>query len=110
MEEHDWQHDYAKSFAVFISGRGTHSRTSLGLRIIDDSFYIIFNAYHGYINYKLPSKNYAKDWTKILDTNKDKIIIQGDEGRKYQAEDIITVHGYSIVLLHHVMTKRELLL
>jgi glycogen operon protein len=110
MEEHDWQHDYARSFAVFINGRGTHSRTSLGLRVIDDSFYIIFNAYHGYINYKLPSEIYAKNWTTILDTNKDKVILQGDEGRKYQAEDMITIHGNSIVLLHHAITKRELLL
>ena len=110
MEEHDWQHDYAKSFAVFINGRGVHSRTRSGLRVIDDSFYIIFNAYHDYINYKLPSDSYAKDWTKILDTNKDKLILDGDDGRKYQANEILTVHGYSIVLLHHIMTKRELLL
>ena len=110
MEEHDWQRDYAKSFAVFINGRGMHSRTSLGLQMIDDSFYLIFNAYHGYINYKLPSEIYGKNWTKVLDTSQDKVVVEGaEEGTTYVAGEMIMVHGYSIVLLQHAMTKRECL-
>jgi len=107
MKEEDWQHDYAKSFGVFINGRGMRARTSLGERVTDDSFYIIFNAYHRYINHKLPSEEYAKDWTLILDTSKDKVIIEGDEGRIYLAGETITVHDYSILLLHHVIAKHE---
>ena len=109
MEAHDWQRDYAKSFGVFINGRGMHSRTSTGLRMIDDSFYIIFNSYHGYINYTIPEEIYAKDWTKILDTHEDKVILDGYEGKKYKAGEMITVHGNSIVLLHHATNKRECL-
>lgn len=107
MEEHDWQRDYAKSFAVFINGRGMHSRSSLGLRVIDDSFYIIFNSYHGFINYKLPPEIYAKDWTKILDTSQDKVLLDGHQGKKYKAGEMIIVHGYSIVLLQHSTKQRE---
>ena len=107
MKEEDWQHDYAKSFGVFINGRGMRSRTSFGVRVIDDSFYIIFNAYHGYIDYKLPSEEYAKNWTLILDTSKDKVITEGDEGKIYLAGETITVHDYSILLLHHAIEKHE---
>ncbi len=108
MKEEDWQHDYAKSFGVFINGRGIHVRTSIGERVTDHCFYIIFNAYHGCIDYKLPSEEYAKDWTLILDTSKDKVIIEGDEGRTYLAGETITVHDYSILVLHHVIAKHEL--
>ncbi len=101
MREEDWQHDYAKSFGVFINGREMCSRSSFGRQFIDDSFYVIFNAYHGYINYKLPSEGYAKDWTLILDTSKDKVITEDYEGKIYLAGDTIIVHDYSILLLHH---------
>ena len=101
MKEEDWQHDYAKSFSVFINGRGMHARTTVGERVTDDSFYIIFNAYHGCIDYKLPSEEYAKDWRLILDTSKDEVITKGDEGKIYLAGDTIMVHDYSILLLHH---------
>jgi glycogen operon protein len=107
MREEDWQHEHAKSFGVFINGRGMRARSSLGIRVIDDSFYIIFNAYHGYINYKLPSEEYAKDWTLILDTTSDKVITEGDEGKTYSAGDTITVHDNSILLLHHLIPKYE---
>jgi glycogen operon protein len=101
MKEEDWQHGYAKSFGVFINGRQMCSRSSFGRQLIDDNFYIIFNAHHGYINYKLPSEEYAKSWTLILDTSKDKVITDGDEDKIYLADETITVHDYSILLLHH---------
>ena len=107
MKEEDWQHEHAKSFGVFINGRGMRTRTSLGVRVTDDSFYIIFNAYHGYIDYKLPTAEYAKDWTLILDTSKDKVTSKGEEEKTYLADDTITVHDSSILLLHHVILKHE---
>jgi len=107
MKEEDWQHDYAKSFGVFINGRGMRARTTVGVRVTDDSFYIIFNAYHGYIDYKLPSEEYATSWTLILDTSKDQAITDGDEGRTYLPGETITVHDYSILLLHHFISKAE---
>ena len=110
MQEEDWQHDYAKSFGVFINGRGMRFRTLLGERVTDDSFYIIFNAYHGYIDYKLPSEEYAKDWKLILDTSTDKVNTEGDEGKTYLAGETITVHDNSILLLQHVIPKEEHLL
>ena len=107
MQEEDWQHDYAKSFGVFINGRGMRVRTSLGVRVTDDSFYIIFNAYHGCIDYKLPSEEYAKDWKLILDTSDTKVIAAGDEEKTYAAGETITVHERSILLLHHVILNHE---
>ena len=107
MKEEDWQHDHAKSFGVFINGRGMRARTILGVRVTDDSFYIIFNAYHGFIDYKLPEEEYAKDWKLILDTSKGEVITEGNEGKTYLAGETITVHDSSILLLHHVIAKHE---
>ena len=105
MQEEDWERDCAKSFGVFINGRGMRSLTSMGVRVVDDSFFIIFNAYNGCIDYKLPPKEYAEDWTLILDTSKDKVILEGDEGDKFLAGDTITVHDNSLLLLQHIISN-----
>src|SRR5688500_9219890 len=45
MTDEIWNHDYAKSLAVFLNGRGIRSRGPKGEVLTDDSFYIIFNAH-----------------------------------------------------------------
>lgn len=107
MHDEDWQRDHDKSFGVFINGRGMRSRTALGARVTDDSFYVIFNAYHGYIDYKLPGEEYAKSWRKILDTSKNLLILEDNEGEIYNAGDTITVHDNSVLLLRHAITAAE---
>ncbi|WP_033411617.1 glycogen debranching protein GlgX [Segetibacter koreensis] len=96
MTEENWRHDFAKSLGVFLNGYGIRSKGPKGEHIIDDSFYVIFNAYHDELEYILPEKKYGKQWTKILDTYEN--TVNKIEGR-YSAKDPIIVQGRSIVLL-----------
>ncbi|MVN93097.1 glycogen debranching protein GlgX [Mucilaginibacter aquatilis] len=95
-DEH-WNTDFAKSLAVFINGRALRTRNSVGEAIIDDGFYVIFNAHWEPVEYKLPGSLYSKNWTKIIDTTNHTV---ADE-ETYDAESNITVNGRSIVVLHH---------
>ena len=97
MSEENWNHDFAKSLAVYLNGQGIREVNHKGEKIVDSSFYIIFNAYHDPLSYKLPSAKYGADWMKILDTAED--IILDKDGESYKAEDIIKVNGRSVVLL-----------
>ncbi|WP_187262981.1 glycogen debranching protein GlgX [Pontibacter beigongshangensis] len=98
MSEEHWNQDHAKSLAIFLNGRGLHSRGPLGEQITDDSFYVIFNAHYEPISFKLPLKKYGDQWTKILDTSENRV---GEEGITYAARKTINVAGRSVVLLHH---------
>ncbi len=98
MTEENWSHDFAKSLAVFLNGKGLRSRGPSGEQIVDDSFYVIFNAYHGPIVYQLPPRKYGREWTKILDTSNSRV---EEEGVAYGASENIIVEGRSVVLLHH---------
>jgi glycogen operon protein len=98
MTEENWSHDFAKSLAVFLNGKGLRSRGPGGEQIVDDSFYVIFNAYHGPIVYQLPPRKYGPQWTKILDTSNSRV---EEEGVAYGASENIIVEGRSVVLLHH---------
>jgi glycogen operon protein len=97
MTEANWRNDYAKSLAVYMNGHGLHTSGWRGEQLIDDSFYIIFNAYHGQLEYTLPPTKYGAEWIKVLDTMEGDGII--DKGKKYKADDMITVEGLSIILL-----------
>ena len=95
MDQHHWNEDFAKSLGIFLNGHGIHALGPRGEEIIDDSFYIIFNAYHETVQYVLPSKKYGKKWHVEFTT------ANGHEEQKevYVANDKIVVEGRSIIVL-----------
>lgn len=105
MTDEHWRNDLAKSLAVYMNGRGLHSVGPKGEPIVDDSFYVIFNAWHKGLQYKLPATKYGKDWTVILDTSEGSF----KKHRKiYHAEEMIRVKGRSITLLTHQLIEHPI--
>jgi glycogen operon protein len=98
MSEEHWSHDFAKSLAVYLNGKGLHARGPKGEQIVDDSFYVIFNAHYEALKYKLPPEKYGREWKKILDTG-DTQIKECDS--MYQCEGEINVNARSVVLMQH---------
>ncbi len=95
-EEH-WSNDFAKSLGIFMNGRALRSRDINGEELVDDNFYIIFNAHHEPLDYKLPSADYAGSWEVLLDTAKDSVAAT----EQFNPGDTIHIDARSIVLLHH---------
>jgi isoamylase len=104
MPEENWYHAYAKSLAIFMNGRGIRCVGPHGERIMDDNFYIIFNAHHDSLDFVLPQRNYGDFWEKVLDTSEDCI---DDEGQIFKPGDTIRVNGRSIVLLRFPIEREE---
>jgi isoamylase len=99
MSDENWMHDFAKSLGVYLNGEELRCVDIHGEKIVDDSFYIMFNAYHGPIDYILPPEKYAQTWLKILDTTEDSVSEDGDH---FSAGDTIQIAGRSIVMLKHL--------
>jgi isoamylase len=102
MTEEHWKNDFAKSLGVFLNGRGLHAVGYEGELIVDDNFYIIFNAHHEPLQYKLPSKKYGREWKIALDTRYPCI---QDRDDVFAAETQVEVDGRSIVVLHSAQDK-----
>lgn len=98
MQDENWKHDYAKSLAVFLSGRGIRTVGPKGEHVMDDNFYILFNAHHEPLTFKLPQEKYGNQWTKVLDTSEN--LVDGDEITFMAGEDI-QVASRSVVLLEN---------
>ena len=103
MSDEDWNNGYAKSLAVFLNGQGIHSVDDNGKRIVDDSFYVIFNAHYGSIDYRLPEKKYGDTWIKILDTS----VKEVGEGDTFKPGETIRVKSRSVVLLKSPMRSNN---
>ncbi len=98
MTEQNWNHDYAKSLGVYLNGHGIHSLGPRGEQVIDDSFYIIFNAFHETLEYTLPPKKYGKKW-QVEVTTADK---KADSKNVFPAQDKLLVEGRSIIVLRQL--------
>lgn len=96
MGDENWTQDFAKSLAVYLNGQGLRSVSPKGEKILDNDFYVIFNAYEKELDFKLPPEKYGDAWVKILDTHENYL---GENGKIYGADDLIKVEGRSVVLL-----------
>jgi len=109
MTEEHWTTDFAKSLGVFLNGRGLHSVGVKGEHIIDDSFYVIFNAHHESLDYALPEVKYGKEWVVLLDTSQDEPVKGSGKNdiKKIKAGDKVTAGGRSIILLQHTIMQDD---
>jgi glycogen operon protein len=96
MNEENWKQDFAKTLGIFLNGKGIPTPGPKGEQILDDHFFIIFNAYHDAIEFKLPPAKFGRQWTKVLDTG---ISYFEETGETWKASSSIHIEGRSVVLL-----------
>ncbi|HTM92146.1 MAG TPA: hypothetical protein VL095_07005, partial [Flavisolibacter sp.] len=97
LSEENWSHDFAKSLGIFLNGKAIPSDGPKGERLIDNNFYIVFNAYEGELPYVLPSEEFGSAWIKVLDTHEN--FFEEEGGQSFAPGDIIKVQGRSVVVL-----------
>jgi isoamylase len=95
MEESHWKEGFAKSLGIYLNGNGLNTVDETSQPVTDDSFYILFNAHSGAVDFKLPEEKYGKKWKKVWDTADPKV----ENGKQYAAGESITTTDRSIVLL-----------
>ncbi|MBA3948629.1 MAG: glycogen debranching protein GlgX [Acidobacteria bacterium] len=69
MSEEDWRVGFAKSLAVFLNGQAIPTPNSRGERVVDDTFFVLFNAHHEPMPFTIPSGAFGQSWRRILDTD-----------------------------------------
>jgi glycogen operon protein len=68
MSEEDWNNGYAKSLGIFLNGEGIPYPDPRGRKVVDETFYIVINASHEPLKFKLPPRDWGTHWKKIFDT------------------------------------------
>jgi len=101
MSEEDWQLGFAKSIGVFLNGEAIPSPDPMGERVVDDSFYILFNAHHEQLQFVLPLRDGGAGWAKVLDTSE---LVPANEPKVYQAGAALPVYSRSLIVLRLVVS------
>ncbi|MFZ1201297.1 MAG: glycogen debranching protein GlgX [Desulfobacterales bacterium] len=97
MAEEDWDQGYAKSLGVFLNGEAIPNPNPRGEPVIDDNFYIIFNAHHEPLDFTLPGPDWGANWRKDLDTENG----WAEEEVTIEAGGLLTVAAHCLVVLRH---------
>ncbi|WP_321494789.1 glycogen debranching protein GlgX [uncultured Desulfobacter sp.] len=97
MAEEDWGLGFTKSMGVFLNGATIPNPNPRGEPVIDDNFYLIFNALHNPLQFVLPGLDYGAHWVKDLDTQTGWL----EEQKLLKAGDTIRVAARSLVVLRH---------
>lgn len=103
MTEENWNQDFAKSLAVYLNGKGIRSVGPKGEKIIDDSFYVVFNAHYDSLEFKLPPIKYGLSWTRVLDTSHD---VMEDSG-VFTNDESVNIEGRSVVIFKQAQKTDE---
>ncbi|MEX1313159.1 MAG: glycogen debranching protein GlgX [Desulfotignum sp.] len=97
MAEQDWGLGVTKSLGVFLNGATIPNPNPRGEPVIDDNFYLIFNAFHEPLTFVLPGPDYGTFWIKEIDTETGWLA----EPPSLKAGDAIMVAARSLVVLRH---------
>ena len=99
MAEEHWGEGFAKAVGVFLNGEGIGDPDPRGERIIDDSYYVLFNAHHEALRFVLPKENWGKEWMVVLDTAATRA---EEEQGSHKAGEEVGVEARSLKVLRRV--------
>jgi len=96
MTDEEWDHHYARSLGVYLSGASLNEIDRTGQRVHDDDFLILFNAHHEDVAFALPAFDGAP-WHTLLDTGLGQD--HPDSRVSYASGQSYTVRGRALALL-----------
>jgi isoamylase len=96
MAEEQWGEVFAKALGVFLNGEGIDTPDARGERIVDGSFYVLFNAHYEPLPFVVPKGEWGKEWIEVLDT---KELLPEEKTHIYKPGDEVLVEARAVKLL-----------
>ncbi len=101
LTEDDWNIGYAKSLLVFLNGQQIAGLNDRGNRVLDDHFYLLFNAHHEPVTFVLPQENKGP-WLAIVNTAQPENDGSDESIRLlFKAGESVEVADRSVMVLRH---------
>jgi glycogen operon protein len=99
MAEDHWNEGFAKALGIFLNGEGIQSPDPRGERVVDESFYVLFNAHHEPLQFTLPKRDWGDEWVVVLDTARS--TPEAEEQRQKAGQEV-SVESRSLKVLRRV--------
>jgi isoamylase len=95
MSEEQWRDGFARSLAVFLSGRGLDERDERGRTIVDTDFVVLVNAHYETVEFKFPAQPEDARWELRMDTTNPAF---NGEDRVFAPGDTYALQGRALAL------------
>jgi isoamylase len=109
MSESDWREGFAKSLGVFLNGSAIQTLDEHGEPVVDDSFYVAFNAFDQPLPFRLPDGaawgSRWRRWITVLDTATGEAHAGGG-GREVASGEELLLTGRSLRLFRSLEAAR----
>lgn len=96
MAEEHWNEGFSKAMGIFLNGEAIQSPDARGERVVDDSFYVLFNAHHAPLQFILPKREWGDEWIVMLDTARPML---EEEEQRHKADQEIPLESRSLKVL-----------
>jgi len=100
MTDDDWNAGFARTLGIFLNGKAITTPDVRGEPIVDDSFFILFNAHYEAMQFTLPTGPWGDRWVKVIDT--DKPIPDLRAQTQLRAGTEVRLEAYSMFVLRRV--------
>ena len=97
MTDADWQEGRARTLGVFLNGKEIPAPDHRGEPVVDDSFYILFNAHFEPMKFRLPTNQWGDRWEKVLDTNEPVPDLR--QHMEWKAGQEVSIQAHAMMLL-----------
>jgi glycogen operon protein len=96
MSDEDWDTGFARSIGVFLNGEAIPTPDARGERVLDVSFFLLFNAHDEAMTFVLPAEEFGTSWEVELDTAAP---VAGEDPQVVKAGGELPVDARSVVVL-----------
>jgi isoamylase len=106
MNGDDWASDFTRSVMVFLNGEAIPEHDTLGRRVTDDHFMLLFNPHPEPMRFTLPSRSFGSEWRVRLDTATGAVDPVGEKPWRARSRHVIDAHSM-VVLSTTVVPEAE---
>ncbi len=99
MTDADWEVGYAKSLAVFLNGAALPDPDVHGRPLVDNSFYLLFNAWDQEIDFLLPAARWTALWDVVLDSANGFHSDSRHSAARFRAGHAVRLSGHRLLAL-----------
>ena len=96
MAEENWEGGSAGAIGIFLNGDAIPSMDDRGNPIRGESFYLLINAHHEPVTFRIPGQEWGAFWVQVFDTTDG---IFQEDWPSYGPGEEVEVTGRSLVLL-----------
>ena len=99
MTDRDWTVGYAKSLGVYLNGSAIPDPDEHGRPIVDDTFFLVLNAWDQEMEFTLPAARWGASWEVVLDTAGYGVRAPGTPPEHRPAGAVLDISGRRLLLL-----------